>query len=356
MSGITIPKITDLVDLQIGSVWESPTGCVPDIGGTQSGSGYKWAADQGFLKVSPEFDWGGLGSDCAMCMFQYGYSDCGPSVHGKRPRLTRTRYLGDPSKCCLSGGKLDGNNTCNPDFREGPLSNGCNSVFANYCDKDKIFKDPKCQLFAGRLENDPAWGKQIYLAKKNHCTENPTDPLCAVWGNDSEDWKSIIRTHCANNMGSNFCKDNLVKYGGADSEVKAWCASHPKDPFCSCLQTVPYNGNDPLIKEILQNTPCYDPECQKYGYKTTNQRSYVCPSTLNICSNSINAAVADKSKVANLLQQCDIKNSRNQDVVNPQSTTSTQKIPTFVLIFIILIIFIVFTLVVLIVKRARGTV
>jgi hypothetical protein len=102
--------LTELQDLNIGATQEMPNGCGANIGGTAGGSGYSTLINKGFgWPDNEEFEWGGLGSGCAMCSFDYGCDNCtgGGTVSGKRGTVKRKAFKGDPLKCCINKQKLE---------------------------------------------------------------------------------------------------------------------------------------------------------------------------------------------------------------------------------------------------------
>jgi hypothetical protein len=132
---------TDIQDLALNSVYSGAAstgkGCVPNITGTQPGSGNNWATAKGFTWNTDEFDFA-LGDKCNLCSTCYG-SECTGlyAISGVRPSVKRKAYAGNAVNCCVSGANLDGSNTCDPKYRSttaGRVDDGCASVMDTYCD------------------------------------------------------------------------------------------------------------------------------------------------------------------------------------------------------------------------------
>ncbi len=223
----------------------------------------------------------------------------------------------------MNGVKSIDGKTCDPQYRNGVSSSACDKVFAEYCDKSRIFSDEKCKQWATKVAGDPTWASVANAAKASHCADSPDNPECPVWGSNDPAWRTIVRNHCTgSNLSKPMCQQETIKYGGNDNAVITWCASNGDNKYCSCLKNIEYSGSDPLLRELMKNTQCYSGDCQKYGYMTEGQRKYSCPATLNICSNIVDLKGIRASDLSNMVQKCEINTAQGQTAVNPPPSQS----------------------------------
>jgi hypothetical protein len=149
--------LNELKDLRIGDTKQMDKGCGPAIDGPSAGDCQDWLRQKGFgWPENDEFEWGGTGDNCNLCSFEYG-CECntwGQNVTGKRGKVKRKSFKGDPSECCLAnmerkdGNKTVGNFTCDPKYRD-PNSTDCTNIYADYCKQgDRMMTDTKCQYLA----------------------------------------------------------------------------------------------------------------------------------------------------------------------------------------------------------------
>lgn len=110
-------------------------------------------------------------------------------------------------------------------------------------------------------------------AKVNCCT-GVSGGNCGEFVPGSARCSSVMAEYCSNptNIGTNICKtwcrDNTTV---CDSAVIAWCASHPSDPYCTCINS----------KATGINPTCVDKACIETGYATTNMKTIKCPDQIN---------------------------------------------------------------------------
>lgn len=241
-------SLNDLASIPLGGR-RTGQGCVPDILGTQGGSGYDWAMKRGFgFPGNGEFEFG-LGEGCQMCsdpLEGYGCEANGcKSIGGRRPVVKRVDYKADPVACCIKGNMTENGATCAPEYR-GMASSGCNSVMQNYCTPDKVFTGD-CEPWANA---NMQLSRASALA---YCTANPGDDKC-----------------------KSFC-NKLSASGdtGCDSIYTTYCDANPSDPYCACMKSAATN-------KFAVIPVCFDSKCiQSDAYKTVGMRTTKCPDVVN---------------------------------------------------------------------------
>jgi hypothetical protein len=141
ISSTTSYSPADTQDLAIGTTYSGAAsagkGCVPNIIGTQPGSGNAWAVSKSFKWDNAEFDFA-LGNSCSLCSGCYG-SECtgGFAISGARPSIKRKAYTGSVVECCTTGAKLEGTKTCDPKYRSTHaerVNNCANDGMDTFCD------------------------------------------------------------------------------------------------------------------------------------------------------------------------------------------------------------------------------
>ena len=209
--------LDELADLPVGGIREMGNGCGPGIEGTQGGGGYDRLKSRGFgWPDNGEFNWGGLGSSCAMCSEVgngYGCDNCGgaQAIGGNRGTVKRIAYGADPGACCRSNGsKILNGKTCDPRYRnytgtdcDDPMLTYCNPnnwgtqecrawtqavitsgrtvpnvALSNYCSLGNNFAKPECQEWCSIVRNNRSMRSACDASSINYCKNNPTDPLC----------------------------------------------------------------------------------------------------------------------------------------------------------------------------------
>lgn len=216
-------SLQDLQDMKVDDTKEMPQGCGPNIGGQGDGSGYDWLIHRGFgWPDNNEFEWGGLGGDCGLCSdvgSGYGCECSGDkAIGGKRGKVRRKAFKGDPTKCCFAnfGGRgsasiVDGN-TCDFDYRD-PSSTACTNVYRDYCkSSNKIIDDYKCKSLSN--SNSTLYNQLM----KEYCNKNVSNSLknqCLDWckSNSTECTVLNLQTDCAK---YGFCENNDSKKCGRD--------------------------------------------------------------------------------------------------------------------------------------------
>jgi hypothetical protein len=312
-----MPSVLSLADYKPGEIWYPTNGCVPNISGTQDGSGYVVALKNGFYYPNSEFEWGGLYGSCALCSFKYGYSDCSCTIGGKKPTMRRKAgvagYSADGNICCLNMNSTEGNLTCDPKYRGGYNSPDCNSTYTAYCTNPKYMFSDKCNTFCAKNPALCNYANGCAVTGTGSSNDIVGSGICNSWcKNNPLLCNPKIIDYCTKNNNQNiqtdYCKNALRTIGGADAQVESWCATHVDDPFCACIHPkILYTGDDASLR-ALSNPRCFDQKCQISGYPTTNQRES-CPTTLNVCGNTINMKDATASTVQNANQGCNINNS-----------------------------------------------
>ncbi len=209
-------SLTDLQDVSVGDSKQMQTGCTADIGGDGAGSGLAYLKTEWFgWPENGEFEWGGLGDSCSLCAFQYG-CECGGGIGGKRGKVKRKQYLGDPKSCCLVNSiknqtKIIGDKTCAPENRD-PTRDTCREVFRSYCGEgSRIVTDESCKNL------DSSNNALFVDLMKTYCNkpENVANSTCIQWCKNNVD-------KCPNLNTYNDC----IKYGICESTSE--CAIDPK--------------------------------------------------------------------------------------------------------------------------------
>jgi len=147
--------LNDLQDLRIGDPpKQMEKGCGAAIEGPSAGDCQETLRNKGFgWPDNGEFEWGGMGDNCTLCDGEYG-CECPGGIGGRRGRVKRKAFKGDPSECCLANmerkdaKKIVGDYTCDPKYRD-PNSTDCTNIYADYCKEgDRMMTDAKCQYLA----------------------------------------------------------------------------------------------------------------------------------------------------------------------------------------------------------------
>lgn len=130
---------------------------------------------------------------------------------------------------------------------------------------------------------------------------------CNDWCIKNPDSCNVIqKEYCSNisNLSNPGCQQYARENGGLDNVVKQYCETHTSDAFCSCQNTLTnYKaGNSQL--QILNNPVCFGDQCPINGYRTSEQRAFKCPTSLNICNNSISTAGETTSYLSTLANSC----------------------------------------------------
>lgn len=220
-------SLGEVVDLPVGGVRESATGCCASIAGAQSGGGQATCEGKGFTwPGNGEFDFH-LGSGCGLCSEVGSYGcECSGSgaIGGSRPAIKRRRFGADRTTCCLNklGSPIIGGLTCDPIYR-GPSKPACRNVIIAHCDNPTNFFSATCKEYIGNLD------EQI-----------------------------------KNELGNKYCAGS-------------------NDPWCACFtaKVPPEWENDPVKKALLR---CLDPTCQG-GNNPEAMKPYnlTCPTTFVDC-------------------------------------------------------------------------
>lgn len=262
--------LQDLQNLGLNQTKQASTGCCPNIGGGQSGSGQQKCRSKGFSwPNNDEFAWGGLGGSCSMCSDTakgYGCSSpCGSgggTIGGSRPTVKRIAYNADPKDCCLHASQsnpIRGNKTCAPDYR-GINASGCFDELQSHCSSSRAFNN-ECISWGS---SSPQAQASIDIAKAVYCN-NPNNyrnnPDCRDWCNTDG------RGKCDRAV-TDFCADNANK----DNNI------------CSCINSPLVNPQCSVITQDGEDLS--DVDCQHGGgYWTSNMTAMVenqaCPDTYN---------------------------------------------------------------------------
>ena len=289
--------------------------------------------------------------------------NCG--VPGGYPYYKRVSYNAPVYDCCTQGIRTIGPQTCDPEISGGNRINApqCQSSISTHCSNaNYLFNHQVCKDWCGA--ND----KNCRTIYNDNCSAEMIrdgNNQCVNWCESNRDLcDTKIRDFCkGSNIDSQFCKDKLIEYGGADSAVNAWCIDHIDDPFCACNKLLKQaneqtdDKTDPTIKAVLARPECYNSTCSSgSSYKNTNIRNAgACPS-VNACVNQLISASNQNTSVSNIVQKCDqaITSTVQQKTVSataPENNTTSKLIDDTEEsewfdnnIFIIFIVFIIFVL------------
>lgn len=112
-------------------------------------------------------------------------------------------------------------------------------------------------------------------------TKIPVDLNKGAGGATMYMWKKpqTIADMCAvgSNLSLQTCKDRCIASPGTCDLIAAqWCASHPQDGFCGCMNSTFTNPKYGI------NPKCVDPKCLAPGtYLSSTQNSTNCPAIVN---------------------------------------------------------------------------
>jgi hypothetical protein len=175
-------SLADLTELPIGSVRDNKgTGdCTPSIAGTQPGSGYDRCVGHAQFKYpqNGEFDFA-LGSPCGMSAWVWEYGCSGGGIGGSRCAVRRSKYLADPTQCCLRQALTVGPHTCDPKYRVSP-SDACDPLMLAYCDNPVNFFSDGCKAWMQSLSKNSGKIGTLNLLANKYCPGS-TDEFCACY-------------------------------------------------------------------------------------------------------------------------------------------------------------------------------
>jgi len=230
------------------------------------------------VNKSPGCAWNG----CTSCSDKTQYV-CSP------PYDITTNSLWD----CCSGAKSAYN--CDPSYCVD--SNSCNQFLQTSCTGD-------------------------ILTNKDH----PRYITCKTWAQKNQSkYNAILASYCDNpdRLSNSVCRQFGLEVGGIDNSVSQYCDTHPNDSYCSCQYPLTsYKGSDPQL-QILNNPICYGDKCPINGYKSANQRTFKCPSSLSICNNSISTAGQTTTYLSSLANTCSTSNTSASNTAGSNASGST---------------------------------
>jgi hypothetical protein len=280
-------------------------GCVPDIGGTQLGSGLSYCSSYLDYPLSgdSEFELTLSDGDCQMCSLYYGCGNqrngtgqvcyCNGAAQwytGKQCKVTRVGYKSDPSSCCLvsasqnsglvtgvpnggtfnwdnvRGGGFSGSYTCNPNLLDTCDANA--SVIANYC---SFFNQHGTRLAwepgqPGNSGDDYSRGYCANYVNEMNVTNKgaaQTVVSAAVDYMMTEGLFSKYPSTTSNLLG--FCNS----MGACDTQLNSICSAYTREDVFAAykkyLDLTAINPNDPnaiVYKNIYQACGCHLPSSQ----------------------------------------------------------------------------------------------
>lgn len=297
-----------LATLAIGDYVEYD-GCVPNIGGTQSGSGLNYCSYYMDYPLSGDSEFElTLGDNCQMCSLYYGCGNqqsgnnvcyCNGAAQwysGKKCRLTRTSYESDPSSCCLvaasqgSGGNLalSTNNSYNNGIfnwnNVGGTQYTCNPNIIDRCDANASVIAGYCSTLnrhGTRLAwetGQPGWGPNDY--SRGYCANYVNSMNVTNKGAAQTVVSAAVTAMVTEGTFSKYpdTTSNLLQFcnsmGSCDAQLKNICAAYSRedvfDAYNKYLELTAVNPNDPnatVYKNIYQACGCHLPSSQ---YSTWN--------------------------------------------------------------------------------------
>ncbi len=231
---------SDTQDLGLGEIYNgtatSGKGCVPNITGTQAGSGNAWAVSKGFKWDNAEFDFA-LGNSCGLCSGCYGNECSGiHAISGVRPTVKRKAYTGDVVNCCTTGAKLDGNKTCDPKFRTSNASRveACGTAgMDTYCDNSTNYS--KNQFCKDNYKQIPTASKNLssFGSCSASCGGGNQTRTCQVSTNSS-----TVKALRKSILEKSFMSDREYLYEPVETEQNYYiyqddCAGQPLQQECN---------------------------------------------------------------------------------------------------------------------------
>ncbi len=280
----------------------------------------------GLIPDNGEYSWAGTTGSCAVCSICApkrmaksdgscdGSGNCG--WEGTIPQYKRTSYSAPIDDCCLQQVKTINNKTCDPKYKDGYLTDNCNSTLSNYCSKkgSSALSDEKCKLWLNRV------GTTGDIVLNNVCVgDSLTSDICQNWCarnpiNCATNFKDYCKTGSMLEKGS-YCRTKSLEPGfEIDEPVGNFCAEHPNDEYCACYKAINDSTSeaakkDPVIRSILARPECYVTTCASgLAYQTKNMRNNLktqgCPN-VNVCQNTLNSLGNTSSNLNNITQRCD---------------------------------------------------
>lgn len=298
-----LPQKFDRNDPRFNEIGGSVTydGCVPNIGGTQAGSGLAYCSYYLDFPLAgdSEFELTLSDSDCQMCSLYYGCGnggDTGPLCYcngaaqwytGKSCVITRKKYNADPSSCCLvstsqNNGLATGiqNNGLFDWTKVGNGANICNPNIIDRCDANASTIAGYCSGFEGHAGTRNAWAS----GQPTQGGINYSRGYCANYVNamnvTNKGAAQTVVSAAVDYMvtGGLFSKypettSNLLGFcnsiGGCDVQLNSICSGYKRedvfDAYKKYLELTAVNPNDPnavIYKNIYQACGCHLPSSQ----------------------------------------------------------------------------------------------
>lgn len=300
-------------NLSVGQELEIDKGCGPAISGMHGGTCYAWLTKRGFsMPSNGEFQWAGLGSQCAMCSnisTGYGCDNCSGSkaVTGRRGKIKRISYNATASDCCQSGAstKVINGKTCNPIYCNQYQSSDCDNTMSAYCQGSILDTYPEvCKKWIHTaLDNNrssPNAGLRTYCSQG----ANYIKPIC-------QEWVDKI-------------KNSSMWKGEADQALISYCDNYPTDEKCRCM-----NPPENVSKvEDLMTLPkaCWYRPCKtaSENYLTSGMRDNRNNCTSTTCYiEAGDISVSGDGNSVNFANEC--ATSLLKDPTNAIGTTNAQE-------------------------------
>lgn len=175
-------SLDELVDLKIDEEKQMEKGCGPINAVTHNSS----LKDQGFgWPDNGEFDWGSWGDTCWMASDKHGceYLKFG-YVLGKRGKVKRVAYKGDPLECCKANTSAAGasktadGKTCDPDKYRNASSYECNALLDTYCKENDNMNTQECKNL---VKSNSTLYNQLMSDYCNRSKDNAQKDVCSNW-------------------------------------------------------------------------------------------------------------------------------------------------------------------------------
>lgn len=324
--------LDELKDLKVGETKEMGKGCGPAVSGTQGGSCYSRLVGRGFsYPANGEFNWGGMGSTCAMCSEVtkgYGCDNCTGSnaIIGRRGTVKRISYLGDKAKCCYSGTQVVDGKTCDPKYVNQYATTDCDEAMIAHCVGDNIENNKCRQWISTSLDNKRSTPNTNL---KTYCSQgkNYAKAVCQEWVDKTK---------------------NISGFEGeSDQSIIAYCTNNPTDANCTCMKPP---SNVSKIEELMSSAKvCWYKPCQtltndNYITSTMRQQKKNCTSTACLIeagdiqvSGTDNKVTFSNDCVTQILKDqgstgssgtTDTTDTTNSNGTTTQNTTDNEKIVT----------------------------
>lgn len=309
MSNGRLPQKFDRNDPRFNEIGGSITydGCVPNIGGTQAGSGLSYCSYYLDFPLAgdSEFELTLSDDDCQMCSLYYGCRNqsqgAGPLCYcngaaqwytGKKCVVTRKKYNADPASCCLVANSQNNqlatgiqNNGLFDWTKVGNNTNICNPDLIDRCDANASTIAEYCSNFEGHSGTRNAWAPgQPQQGGTNYSRGYCANYVNAMNVTNKGAAQTVVTAAVDNLMTKGLFSmypettSNLLGFcnsmGACDAQLNSICSAYKRqdvlDAYKKYLELTAINPDDPNAipyKNIYQACGCHLPSSQ---YSTWN--------------------------------------------------------------------------------------